>query len=105
MSLNRREVLAAAGTAAAAGLVPSAAAAATSASGAPTSPQAEQRNVFPLSRTEPKVVTSGGTVTEATGANFDVLRGNRSAVFWLELQPGALREPHWHPNAWEVDVP
>ncbi len=21
----------------------------------------------------------------------------------LTMKPGALREPHWHPNAWEVD--
>ena len=48
---------------------------------------------------------AGGTVTEATGDGFPVLEGNDAASFLLVLKPGAVREPHWHPNAWEMDVP
>ena len=29
----------------------------------------------------------------------------QAAVFYLVMKPGAVREPHWHPDAWEVDVP
>ena len=44
-----------------------------------------------------------GTVTECTVKNFPVVGASDAAIFLLTLQPGALREPHWHPNAWELE--
>ena len=106
--MNRRELVGAAGVVAASGLLSSTAAAAgrQSAGGAPTLPRSsENRTASDSSSIEPQVVRSGGRVTECTGKNFPVLVDNDAASFLLVLELGAVREPHWHPNAWEVDVP
>ena len=103
--LNRRDLLAA-GAAATAGaaLFPAGADAGTG-SGAPVMPKDKNTYRFKLSRTKPNVVTPGGTVTECNQNNFPVVKGNAAAVFFVVMKKGALREPHWHPNAWEIDVP
>jgi oxalate decarboxylase len=107
--LNRRELLGAGavGAVAAAGLPPavSAAAAQASTGDGPTLPRSSESNRFDFAQIQPQVVRSGGTVTECTGQNFPVLVGNDGASFFLVLKPGAVREPHWHPDAWEFDVP
>ena len=104
--MNRRELVEAAGVVAAAGLVPAvAAAAAKPGHEAPTLPKSDESNKFDFAKIEPKVVRPGGTVKECTGENFPVLVDNAAASFLLVLEPGAVREPHWHPNAWELDVP
>ena len=104
--MNRRELVGAAGVVAAAGLVPAvAAAAAKPGHEAPTLPKSDGSNKFDFAKIEPKVVRPGGTVKECTGENFPVLVDNAAASFLLVLEPGAVREPHWHPNAWELDVP
>jgi oxalate decarboxylase len=66
-------------------------------------PEAEEDFKFPLDGVTPQVVTEGGTVTKCDESNFPALAGNDAAVFLLILKPGGLREPHWHPNAWELD--
>ena len=68
-------------------------------------PESTESNKFNVFSIDPKVVEPHGTVTEVTGDNFPVLKGNQAAVFYLEMKPGAVREPHWHPDAWELDVP
>jgi oxalate decarboxylase len=105
--MNRRELVGAAGVVAAAGLVPAVAAAATGKShnDGPTLPKSDESNKFDFAKIEPQVVRGGGTVKECTGKNFPVLVDNAAASFLLVLEPGAVREPHWHPNAWELDVP
>jgi oxalate decarboxylase len=104
--MNRRQVLGAAAVVAAAGVVPAAAAAADAAAGdPPTLPRSSDTNRFDFGKISPQVVRAGGTVTECTGKNFPVLQGNAAASFLLVLKPGAVREPHWHPDAWELDVP
>ncbi len=105
--LNRRELLGAAAAVTAAGVVPGfAAATARAAAGeAPTLPKSKQTNQFDFSKIKPQVVRPGGTIAEATGENFPVLKGQNGAVYLLVLKPGAAREPHWHPNAWELDIP
>lgn len=105
--MNRRELVGAAGVVAAAGLVPAVATAATGKShnDAPTLKKSNESNRFDFAKIEPQVVRSGGTVKECTGKNFPVLVDNAAASFLLVLEPGAVREPHWHPNAWELDVP
>jgi len=106
-NMNRRELVGAAGVVAASGLAPAVAAAATGKSHneGPTLPKSDQSNKFDFARIEPQVVRPGGTVKECTGENFPVLVDNAAASFLLVLEPGAVREPHWHPNAWELDVP
>jgi len=104
--MNRRELVGAAGVVAAASLLPAAAAAAGKpAHEGPTLPKSDESNRFDFARIEPQVVRRGGTVKECTGKNFPVLVDNDAASFLLVLEPGAVREPHWHPNAWELDVP
>jgi oxalate decarboxylase len=106
--MNRRELLGAAGAVTAAGVLPAAAAGtvrAASAGEPPTLPKSKQTNRFDFSTIKPQIVRAGGTLAEATGENFPVLKGQNASVFLLVLKPGGAREPHWHPNAWELDVP
>ena len=110
--IKRRDLIVGAGALAAAG----GAAVAATASGTdhkpvqidvsrstPTLPTDNEHYGFPLASAKPTATTPGGTVTELTENNFPIFKGNAAGVFFLVLQPGALREPHWHPNAWEMD--
>jgi oxalate decarboxylase len=105
--MNRRELLGAAAAVTAAGVVPGVATgtARASAGEAPTLPKSKETNQFDFSKIKPQVVRAGGTIVEATGENFPVLKDQNAAAFLLVLKPGAAREPHWHPNAWEFDIP
>jgi oxalate decarboxylase len=105
--MNRRELLGAAGAISAAGVLPAMASAAVRASApeSPTLPRSKQTNRFDFSQVKPQIVRAGGTLTEATGENFPVLRDQGAAAFLVVLKPGAAREPHWHPNCWELDIP
>lgn len=71
--------------------------------GGSTLPEAEGSYRFPLDGFTPQIVTEGGAITKCNETNFPVLAGNDAAIYLLILKPGALREPHWHPNAWELD--
>jgi oxalate decarboxylase len=51
----------------------------------------------------PQVAVAGGTIREANESSFPALAGNGLAIYLLELQPGAVRIPHWHPDAAELD--
>ena len=57
-------------------------------------------NVFRFMSSTPQKF-SGGNLWRASLANFSSLRG--LAVQALELSKGALREPHSHPNAHQLD--
>lgn len=72
--------------------------------GTPVLPTERERYSFALTEAKPTFTTPGGTVTELSERNFPAFKGNAAAVFYLVLEPGGLREPHWHPNAWEIDV-
>lgn len=114
--VSRRDLLIAAGSAAAAGGIAGVVASEESGAqvakptegvdvtgGTPRLPRSDEDYRFRLTREKPTVTTPGGTVTEADERSFPVVRGNAAAVFYLVMKPGALREPHWHPNAWEMD--
>jgi oxalate decarboxylase len=58
---------------------------------------------FNLKGCPPQVVAKGGTIQEANQSTFPALAGNGLAVYLLTLQPGAVRIPHWHPDAAEMD--
>ena len=53
---------------------------------------------FPFGTVTPKIF-QGGTAKEATVAEFPV--SDKLAGVYMTLEPGALREMHWHANAAE----
>src|SRR5256885_5985157 len=58
---------------------------------------------FDLAASRPAISEHGNTIREANQNDFPVLAGNAVAFFMIDMKPGALRVPHWHPNAWELD--
>jgi oxalate decarboxylase len=74
-----------------------------STSGAPTLPHDPVSAKFNLGGVKPHVVTDWGSVQECSIKNFPILEGSDAAAFLVTMKPGALREPHWHPNAWELE--
>ena len=50
----------------------------------------------------PQLKTAGGWVKMSNGFLFPVLED--IAVYSLSLAPGGAREPHWHPNAAELNI-
>lgn len=58
---------------------------------------------FNLAACPPQVVAKGGTIQEANQSTFPELSGNGLAIYLLVLEPGAVRIPHWHPDASELD--
>jgi len=77
--------------------------AASSEAEAPASPLQSHRYKFKLSALEPTVDNSGGSVAECDKRVFPIVEKGGAGIFLLKLQPGGLREPHWHPNCWEMD--
>ena len=59
-------------------------------------------HLFHLARFAPNSF-DGGSLTGATAENFKILTGQAASVYMARLEPGAVREPHWHPMAWEVN--
>jgi oxalate decarboxylase len=59
-------------------------------------------HMFHLSAWAPDVFT-GGTLQGATGDNWKILSGQQAAVYLARLEPCGVREPHWHPSAWELN--
>ena len=46
----------------------------------------------------------GGSFQQADEENFPILKGEQASIVSLTLQPGGIREPHWHPSAWEINI-
>ncbi|MEU7139606.1 cupin domain-containing protein [Nocardia sp. NPDC046473] len=80
--------------------------------------RAEQGNAMPASAADTKLDTDshlyhltsaepdrydGGTLRGAHEGTFPVLTGQQASVYFVELEVGAIREPHWHPTAWELN--
>ncbi len=105
--LTRRETIGAAvaGTLTATGAAMAAGApgAAAAAGGSPRLPQDPVSAKYPISKAKRTIVTKWGTVTECTADKFPIMQGSSAAAFLFTLKQGALREPHWHPNAWELE--
>ncbi len=53
--------------------------------------------VYRLSRADPVHRNSGGTIQIADSTNFPISRTVAAAL--VTVQPGSMRELHWHPNA------
>jgi oxalate decarboxylase len=62
-----------------------------------TAPALTSRHRYPLEAQEPRRVPGGGTQRTVTVGEFPISTTMAGSV--LELEPGALREMHWHPNA------
>jgi oxalate decarboxylase len=45
----------------------------------------------------------GGQLQGANEKNWPILVDQQCAVYLVHLEPGGVREPHWHPSAWEVN--
>jgi oxalate decarboxylase len=56
---------------------------------------------YQLERTEPQVANAGGSLIFGRGDDFPVLSG--LAMYSLRMTGKAVREPHWHPNAAELN--
>jgi oxalate decarboxylase len=56
---------------------------------------------FNLKAFPPTVQSKGGMISLGNANNFGVLDG--LACYLLTLKPRGIREPHWHPNAAELD--
>lgn len=52
---------------------------------------------YPLEAQQPRIAPGGGTQRVVTSKEFPISTNMTGSV--IELQPGALREMHWHPNA------
>lgn len=62
-----------------------------------------QSHLFHLGAETPST-HDGGSFRQASQANFPILMGQEASVVLLTLQPGGIREPHWHPSAWELNI-
>jgi oxalate decarboxylase len=60
-------------------------------------------HLFHLSTAVPIKNNDGGTILQAHEDNFPILRGEEASIALLTLKPGGIREPHWHPSAWEIN--
>ena len=61
------------------------------------SPELITKHRYPLHAQQPRIVPGGGKQRVVSQKEFPVSTTMTGSV--LELQPGALREMHWHPNA------
>jgi oxalate decarboxylase len=48
-------------------------------------------------------VFEGGSLQGANSENWPILVGQKGSVYMIRLKVGAIREPHWHPSAWELN--
>jgi oxalate decarboxylase len=70
----------------------------------PSLPATSQQLSYALAAATPQVDMPGGTITHVTADDLPAMKGAKAAMVLVRLQPGALREPHWHPNAWEINL-
>ena len=45
----------------------------------------------------------GGEIRGGHEGNWPALAGQNGAAYFIRLEPGGIREPHWHPSAWEMN--
>jgi oxalate decarboxylase len=59
--------------------------------------------LFDLANSKPTVEKPSGMVQGAYDKVFPIVTGQNAAMFLVVLEKGGIREPHWHPTAWEFD--
>jgi oxalate decarboxylase len=62
----------------------------------------EHPHLFHLADASANVFPGGG-LQGAHEDNWPIIRGQHGAVYLARLAPGGVREPHWHPSAWELN--
>jgi oxalate decarboxylase len=62
-----------------------------------------QSHLFHLGA-QPLTSYDGGSFQQADEDDFPILKGQAASVVLLTLVPGGIREPHWHPSAWEINI-
>ena len=62
-----------------------------------------QSHLFHLTAVPPTTY-DGGSLQQAHEDNFPILTGQEASIQLITLQPGGIREPHWHPSAWELNL-
>ncbi|MBF6329548.1 cupin domain-containing protein [Nocardia transvalensis] len=62
----------------------------------------QSSHLFKLTAAQ-KSTYDGGYLQGANENTFPILRGQRGAVYFVRLEVGGFREPHWHPTAWELN--
>ena len=62
-----------------------------------------QSHLFHLAALPPATY-DGGSQQQAHEDNFPILKGQEASIQLITLQPGGIREPHWHPSAWEINI-
>ena len=62
-----------------------------------------QSHLFHLGA-QPLTTYDGGSFQQADEDDFPILKGQAASVVKLTLVPGGIREPHWHPSAWEINI-
>src|SRR5271170_3563811 len=62
-----------------------------------------QSHLFHLGA-QPPTTLDGGSFQQANEDSFPILKGQEASILLLTLQPGGIREPHWHPSAWEINL-
>jgi oxalate decarboxylase len=67
----------------------------------PNIPNPYKFNLKEAPQIQSKIQSNGGTVILANAYSFSVVDG--LACYSLILKKGGIREPHWHPNAAELD--
>lgn len=63
---------------------------------------ADHPHLFHLAQAAANVF-EGGALQGAHEVNWPILKGQNGAVYLARLEPGGVREPHWHPSAWEIN--
>jgi oxalate decarboxylase len=58
-------------------------------------------HVFDLAATAAKDY-DGGELRHGDENAFPILAGHDASAVLVRLTPGGIREPHWHPSAWEM---
>jgi oxalate decarboxylase len=69
---------------------------------APGGWSSQHPHLFHLGTWSPSVF-DGGTLQGATAENWPLLVGQQGSVYLARLEVGGVREPHWHPSAWELN--
>jgi oxalate decarboxylase len=59
--------------------------------------------LFDLAKSKPHVEKPAGTVRQAYDQVFPILNTQNASMALVVLKKGGIREPHWHPDAWEFD--
>lgn len=65
-------------------------------------PDANSPHIFHLANWGGNVF-DGGSLQGANEENWPILQNQQAAVYLARLEVGGIREPHWHPSAWEVN--